>query len=305
MKMKMRRLRRDGPVALALILATLTSSCGIFNILLFRKRPPVVRHGKTGVTLMTASQDDLVTRLNTIYGAINSFQATVEMTPSVGSVYGKGEINEIPDVRAFIFFRKPADIRIQAQTPVVRTQAFDMASNGQMFHLFLNRQNIFYEGTNNAPKTSKNQFENLRPEVFLNSMLIRPPENGEIPALTDLTDSENAFYVIQLIRKLDDGGIQVARQVWFDRVDLTISRQMVFNEKGSILSDTRYNNWQAYGGVQFPSHIDISRPIDSFGAVLDIAEMQMNKALTDVQFALTQPEGSKLEVIGTPKQANP
>lgn len=302
----MRRLRRDGPVALALILASLTSSCGIFNVLLFRKRPPVLRHGKAGVALMTATQDELVARVNTIYGAINSFQATVEMTPSVGSVYGKTEIQEIPDVRAFILFRKPDDIRIQAQTPVVRTQAFDMASNGQTFHLFLNRSNVFYEGATNAPATSKNQFENLRPSVFLNSMLVRPPENDEIPALTDLTDSENAFYVLQLIQKLDDGGLRVSRQIWFDRVDLTISRQMVFNEKGLIRSDTRYNRWQAYNGVQFASHIDISRPIDSFGAVLDITEMQMNQALSDDKFVLTQPEGSKLQVIsGTTGQAHP
>lgn len=302
----MRRLRRDGPVTLALILATLTSSCGIFNVLLFRKRP-VLRNGKTAaqVTLMSASQDELVARVTKIYSAINSFQATVEMTPSVGSVYGKGEINEIPDVRAFILFRKPADIRIQAQTPVVRTQAFDMASNGQTFQLFLNRRNVFYEGANSAPKISKNQFENLRPEVFLESMLVRPPAQDENPSLTDLTDSENAFYVLQLIQKLDNGAVRVVRQIWFDRVDLSIARQMVFNDKGSILSDTRYAKWQAYNGVQFPSHIDISRNIDSFGAVLDIVEMQMNKALTNDQFVLKQPEGSKLQVIGAPRQALP
>src|SRR5689334_6408667 len=189
--MTMRRLRRDGPVALALILAFLTSSCGIFNVLLFRKRD-VYRNGKkaTQVALMTATQAELVARVSSIYNAIHSFQMTVEMTPSVGSVY-KGAIEEIPDVRAFILFRKAADIRIQAQTPVVRTQAFDMASNGITFHLFLNSKNAYYEGANDAPPTSKNQFENLRPSVFLNSMLIRPPETDETPALTDLTDSEN------------------------------------------------------------------------------------------------------------------
>ncbi|MDE3194946.1 MAG: hypothetical protein KGN84_01275, partial [Acidobacteriota bacterium] len=173
-------------------------------------------------------------------------------------------------------------------------------------NLFLNSKNVFYEGANDAPRTSKNQYENLRPSVFLNSMLVRPPENGEIPALTDFTDSENAFYVLQLVRRLETGGIQVSRQIWFDRIDLTISRQMVFNEKGSIVSDTRYNKWLAYNGVQFPSHIDISRPIDSFGAVLDIDQMQMNKALTDDRFVLKQPEGSRLQLVGgAPRQVQP
>ncbi len=299
----MRNPRRDGPVALALILALLMSSCGIFSVLLFRKKT-ILRNGKPVTSqqkIATASRDELVERVRNIYDAIHSFQMTVEMTPSIGSVY-KGEINEIPDCRAFLFFRKAADIRIQAQIPVVRTTAFDMVSNGTDFKFFLNNKNIFFEGANDAPATSKNQYENLRPEAFLNSMLIRPPSNEESPVLTDLTDSDNALYVLHFILKLPNGDLRASRQVWFDRTDLTIVRQMAFNEDGAILSDTRYNKWQLYNGVSFPSHMDISRPIESWGVVMDVEKMQMNVPLTDDQFALPRPEGSQLQVIGAPKQ---
>ncbi len=250
---------------------------------------------------MIASREDLIGRVRRIYTAINSFQTTVEMTPSIGSVY-KGSINEIPDVKAFILYRKPADIRIQAQTPVVRTQAFDMVSNGADFHLFINSKNIFYEGANDAPATSKNQFENLRPKAFLSSMLVRPPDGDESPVLTDQTDSENALYMLHLIHKMESGDLRPSRMIWFDRVDLTIVRQMVFNEGGDIVSDTRYNKWQNYNGVAFPAHMDITRPLDGYGVVIDIDQMQMNKPLTDEQFSLARPEGSQLQVIGTPKQ---
>jgi hypothetical protein len=299
----MRSPRRDGPVALALTLALLTSSCGIFSVLLFRKKT-ITRNGKAVTSaqqIMTASRDELVARIGRIYEAIHSFQMTVEMTPSIGSVY-KGEINEIPDCRAFVFFRKPADIRIQAQIPVVRTQAFDMVSNGTEFKFFLNSKNTFFEGANDAPATSKNQYENLRPEAFLNSMLIRPPSKDESPVLTDLTDSDNALYVLHFIVKLPNGELRASRQVWFDRTDLTIVRQMAFNEEGSIRSDTRYNKWQPYNGVLFPAHMDITRPIEAWGVVMDVEKMQMNEALTDEQFALQRPEGSQLQVIGAPKQ---
>jgi len=37
---------------------------------------------------------------------------------------------------------------------------------------------------------------------------------------------------------------------------------------------------------------------------MDLEQMQMNKALTEEQFALVQPEGSKLQTIGSPKQEN-
>ena len=299
----MRSLRRDGPVALALLLALLLSSCGIFSFLLFRKKP-LFRNGKAVTSqqkIMTASRDDLVSRIGKIYDAINSFQMTVEMTPSIGSVY-KGEINEIPDSRAFVFFRKPADIRIQAQIPVVRTQAFDMVSNGAEFKFYLNNKNIFFEGANDAPATSKNQYENLRPEAFLSAMLVRPPAQGEYPVLTDLTDSDNALYILHFILKLPDGELRASRQVWFDRLDLTIVRQMVFDPAGAIVSDARYSKWESYNGVSFPAHIDISRPIEAWGVVMDVEQMQMNKALTDEQFNLARPEGSQLQVIGAPKR---
>jgi hypothetical protein len=299
----MRSPRRDGPVALALLLALFLSSCGIWSFLLLRPKP-LKRNGKAvnpKQTLAVASRDELVARIAKLYEAIQSFQANVLLTPSIGSVY-KGEVNEIPEVKAFILFRKPADIRIQALLPVVGTQAFDMAANATDFRFFLNNKNVFFTGRNDAPATSKNQVENMRPKAFLSSMLVRPPEANETPMLTDLTDSENALYILHLIIKQENGDLRPSRQVWFDRENLTIRRQIVYDPAGSIVSDTVYNKWQDYNGVSFPSHIDISRPIDSYGLVMDIQQMQMNKPLTDGQFDLRQPEGSQLQVIGAPKQ---
>ena len=59
----------------------------------------IFRHGKKvtpgcGSRLLTATRDELNTRIANLYNAINSFQATVDMTPSVGSVY-TGHIKEI------------------------------------------------------------------------------------------------------------------------------------------------------------------------------------------------------------------
>lgn len=226
------------------------------------------------------------------------------MTPSVGSVY-KGQINEIADVRAIILFRKPADIRIQAQAPVVRTQVLDMVSNGAQFDVYLNSKNLFIHGLNSAPAASKNKIENLRPAAFLSSLLIQPAEPGvEFASLTDLTDEDNALYVLHFIRRLANGNLLIGREVWFDRLDLSIVRQMVYDEAGSIVSDTHYAKWTPYNGVLFPAHIDIQRPREEYGVVLDIETMQMNKALTDAQFLLPRPEGSTLQEIGVPASSD-
>ena len=42
----------------------------------------------------------------------------------------------------------------------------------------------------------------------------------------------------------------------------------------------------------FPAHIDINRPVEGYGLVMDVIDMKMNINLTDDKFALNQPEGS-------------
>lgn len=291
----MRNMRRLVPATLALSFGLLSVSCRLITHRTIRRNGKVATPAQV---LLTASRDDLVTRINRIYDAIQSFQTTVDMTPSVGSVY-KGQITEIHDVRAYVLFRKPADIRIIGQLPVVGTKAFDMVSDGQNFRFFLVSKNLFVEGSNSAPATSKNQLENLRPSAFLSSMLIRPVEPGEHPILEDQTDEENALYILQLIRQAPDGSLNASRSIWFDRLDLSIARQVVYDSGGSILSDTRYAKWQPYSGVSFPAHIDINRPKDGYGVVMDITQMQMNTPLTPDKFVLNKPEGAQLQVIGS------
>jgi len=296
----MPKIHRHVPVAVAIILGLTCSSC------LYTKRV-ILRHGKkvsgaTAPTLRTASRDELNTRISNLYNAIMSFQATVDMTPSIGSVY-TASITEIKDVRAHVLFRKPNEIRILGQYPVVRTTAFDMVSNGVDFKVHLVAKNLFVEGANSAPANSKNKLENLRPEAFLSSMLIRPADTAsEIPWLIDQTDEDNAIYILYFAKIGPNREfLGLPRAVWFDRIDLSIVRQTAYDMDGALISDTRYSKWQPYNGVMFPAHIDINRPKDGYGVVLDVVDMKMNTSLTDEQFVLNRPEGSTLQLIGAPK----
>ena len=299
----MHRLRRCAPAALALILSFTSSSCSLGRLLtrprVFTRGGKQVPPGTAPPPLLSSTLADLNSRVANLYNAINSFQATVQMTPSVGSVY-EGKINEgIVDVRSFVLFRKPDQIRIVGQLPVVRTQAFDMVSNGTDFKVYVAQKSLFIEGSNAAPAASRNALENLRPEAFLSSMLIRPLDPAaDQGVLEDDTDEDNAQYQLLFLRSGSGGKLMLSRSIWFDRTSLSIVRQRSFNEDGSITSDTRYMKWQNYNGVMFPSHIDINRPVDKYGVTMDILEMQMNKTLTDAQFILNQPDGSTVRRIG-------
>jgi outer membrane lipoprotein-sorting protein len=291
----MGKMRRLQPVAVALLLAFVLSSCTATKRIILRHRKPV---NGTAPALKVASREELNAIIIHTYNAIQSFAATsVTLSASSGSVY-QGKITDYTALPGFILFRKPDDIRVHATVPFTGTLAFDMVSHGNDFRFSYPRGNLFVEGLNSAPATSANKMENLRPEAFLSSMLILPWNPAtESSMLKDETDEDNALYRLEFNQKASDGSPIPGREIWFDREDLSIVRQKIYDHNGNIISDTRYSEWRVYSDVSFPAHIDINRPIDGYGVAIEIEKMEMNKEITNTQLVLTQPEGSKLQEI--------
>src|ERR1022692_4493711 len=164
--------------------------------------------------------------------------ARFDMVPALGSSE-KSKITEYKDVRGYILFRKPTDIRIIGLYPLVRNKAFDMVSNGTDFRLYLPAKNRFVIGSNQLIARSQNRIENLRPQHFLEALLVAPMQPDEKTELVNLTDEDNAVYILHCVRVQPDGQIVPTRSVWFSRINLHIARQLVFDPAGNILTDAR------------------------------------------------------------------
>jgi hypothetical protein len=219
------------------------------------------------------------------------------MVPALGSV-NKGEITEYKDVRGYVLFRKPDDIRIIGLYPVVRNKAFDMVSSGGEFKVYIPARNRFIVGEGEIIHPSKKRIENLRPSHFLTALLVRPLQDGEAAILQNMTDEDAAIYLLHIVKQAPGGGLIPSRAIQFDRLNLSLERQLIFDESGNILTDARYRNWENFGGILFPKEVQINRPRDEYGVVLNVVKLDVNKALTDEQFALEQPEGTTLQVLG-------
>jgi hypothetical protein len=253
-----------------------------------------------------ADQNTLLQAIVRQYDAIRDFYATVDMVPALGSAE-KNKITEYKDVRAYILFRKPAGIRIIGLFPVVRSKAFDMTSDGAGFNLYIPSKNLFIRGANDIIQPSPNKLENLRPTHFIDALLVYPIDTAaEKVLLENLTDEDDAVYILHAITEVS-GQLHLDRTIWFNRVNLEISRQMIFDPAGNILTDARYSEWHAYDNVPFPKHIEINRPRDEYAVVIDLVKMDINKGVHDDRFVLEQPEGSTLRILGEtpPAPVNP
>src|SRR6266581_6253083 len=144
-----------------------------FSSCLARRRVIARSGGKTTQTLLVADRATLLERIAGQYEAIRDFSAEVDMVPALGSAE-KSRITEYKDVRAYILFRKPAEIRLIGLYPLVRNKAFDMVSTGVDFKLYVPARNRFLIGRNEIDRPSENKLENLRPQHFLDAMMVRP-----------------------------------------------------------------------------------------------------------------------------------
>jgi outer membrane lipoprotein-sorting protein len=265
---------------------------------LVRRRLITRKGGQATQALLTADKESLLRDIATHYAAVRSLNATVDMVPAIGTA-NKGKITEYKDVRAYILFRKPAQIRLIGLYPVVRSKAFDMVSDGSNFRLYIPAKNRFIEGSNQIEKPSPNKLENWRPQVFLDALLVHPVDAARNQTiLENFTDEDNAVYEISVLLPKATGPPVLERQFWFDRLKLQLVRQLIFDPSGDIVTDARYSNWQVYDNVAFPKTIEIERPKDEYGVVMTMVKVDINKPVTDDKFQLDPPEGVEIKVLG-------
>jgi len=278
-------------------LAAGSSSC------LARRRVIARKGASNNQPLLVADRQTLLDKVVRQFDAVHDFNAEVDMVPALGTAE-KSKITEYKDVRAYVLFHAPSDIRLIGLYPVVRTKAFDMVSNGADFRLYVPSRNRFLVGKNEVVQPSANKLENLRPQHFLDAMLVRPVDTQtEKVMLMNLTDEDSAFYIIPIVHDGVNGQLELTRSIWFNRYNLTIARQLIFDKDGNILTDARYSDWKTYDNVPFPKHIEINRPRDEYAVVIDIVKMDINKGVTPEKFELPQPEGSVLQRVGQPTGA--
>jgi hypothetical protein len=243
--------------------------------------------------LLTATKQELLDRVHRVADPIRSFTLKVDMSPSVGGVFG-GKVSDYPTIHGFILFRRPDQIRVIGLDPIVHSTILDMVSTGNDYRVSIPTKNLFLEGSNDAPATSKNKFENLRPIAFLTSLLINPPDPGEYTLFEDVSDETRAVYKLIFLRR-DGDEIRELRSVYFDRFTLDIARQRTFDASSQVTSETKYSNWTTQDGVRFPLSIDMARPLDGYALQLQVTELKLNPPdLADEKFVLNPPPNAEV-----------
>jgi outer membrane lipoprotein-sorting protein len=266
--------------------------------------------------LKTAPQQQLIDYVNTQAAKIQSLQATVDIDASAGDTKN-GRITDYKEIRGYVLLRKPSMLRMKGLLPVVRNTAFDMVSDGDEFKLWIPPKNKFVigsskGGSDNGDYPPDKRLENMQPQYIYDAFLI-PEIDGDEAVLDNgyetVLDSrrhrvEQPNYSLLVIRKGPQGAY-LSRKIDFSRVDLLPYRQRIYDQQGNVATDAHYRDYRDYDGTTFPSLIQIERPRENYDITLSMVKLEINKALTDDQFALEQPAGAEVVHLDQPTASVP
>jgi outer membrane lipoprotein-sorting protein len=164
------------------------------------------------------------------------------------------------------------------------------------------------KGLNAVKKKSANRLENLRPGLFLDAIVVRGLEPDDLYGV--VADSETVedaarkhlFTVPEYIlsisrRKPDSRQLTPVRVVTFHRDDLLPYQQDLYDSEGNLETQVNYANYRDFDSVRYPSTITIKRPLEEYQLVLTVENVKENMTLTDDQFQINIPEGTKIQSL--------
>jgi len=130
-----------------------------------------------------------------------------------------------------------------------------------------------------------NAFSSLRPQHFTDAMLMRLVDTAKFSYVQSATLQEESaadsdkkpasarvlrgYYLLDELRKNEDGSLSITRRFWFDRVgSIRLARQQIFDAQGEIESDITYGregNLTDTGEYNnLPLRIEVTRPKEKY-----------------------------------------
>jgi outer membrane lipoprotein-sorting protein len=235
--------------------------------------------------------------------AIKTLTAQVQVTATTGGS-AEGQEKEYTAFKGYIFVQKPKEMRLILQLPIIGSRAMDMVTDGDQFTLMMASKtgDKWVQGSNQLTVPSKNGLENLRPDVFLDSLLIpgvKPEDYVELTETTRVLAEETRrhdavlepVYELTISRVKDGHTLRRERVLHISRVTMLPYQQDIYDENGQVVTQATYENYTMYGEMKFPAQITIKRPVDEYSLKIDVTKLTLNATFEADQFKLDVPAG--------------
>lgn len=273
----------------------------------------VKKESKTAtlVKAEVATQEQLLAEISR-FARVNSMRAKMNLKFEDNSFaeFGSKEVYRSADGEVVV--QRPGNIRLTVRVPVIKTDVAQMTSDGTTFRVAIlqdggsGKYKKFVKGTNNADYSrlqsnldsdvgsvsaiheNVNAFSSLRPQHFVDAMLVRPVNPDNTYTLSSIFQNEidnsqsrksplynvmRGYYLVDEYVKNAAGEMKIDRRFWFDRSGgIRLARQQIFDAKGEIESDILYGKegklTETADYNRLPLEIQVTRPKEKYSMKL-------------------------------------
>jgi hypothetical protein len=270
-----------------LSLAPALTGCLVHTHSVLKTPPPA--------TVLTSSLSQLLEQVDSRYAAVTSMTS-----PSVdfyactgGSIEGE---EKCLDFSGFIVLGKPESINVILKVPILASSAIDMVSDGKTFKMKIPPKNCAIIGSDVVKNTSQTGLYALRPSVILDSLMIRGIDVNQIVSMTQDSRTipdpkkrkgfiKEPDYDIEFLSEPKGEVASTLRVIHTGRIDLLPYEQDIYNVEGKVATQAFYSNYQKFGDINFPTKIEIHRPLDELKLTITLSKKtSFNQSLAPDQF---------------------
>jgi outer membrane lipoprotein-sorting protein len=278
------------------------TGCLVHRHSVLKTRPPDV--------VLNATLDQLLKQEDERYDAVQTMTASVEVVACTGGSI-QGVIKCYTPFSGYIVIGKPEQINVILKVRVLGSRALDMVSDGKTFKMLIPLKSCAIVGSNVVTNSSQTGLYSLRPTVILDSLMMQGLQSGQIVSM--IQDSwtppqpknrkgiiEDPDYDIEFLSEPQGQVARTLHVVHIDRTNLLPYRQDIYNAEGKVATQAFYYNYQKFGEVNFPSKVEIQRPLDELSLTITINKATFNQPLLEDQFKLDIPEGISVTDMDDP-----
>lgn len=249
--------------------------------------------------------EDLLTAYNAQAALLHSLRGSLNLSRQ-GEAQLNAKGNNLPLLPAMLTFRSPESVRLTGVFPLSARRSFDLSSDGHNFRLLVPDGNVmrFIVGPVDAPETSANPRENIRPQMILEAIRWFPAKLEKSSFSTPAKDNQRKTIDVELTTS---AGKTIAAQLEFDLSSATLARLIIPDPRGPSASQVDYSDWQsapiAGDGnrpICFPRRMHVTQSQQNRGLEIDFTSVEVNVPVLPAQFQLIPPPGVTISIVGAP-----